>query len=68
MSEAEYEDDSFKPVCEVPKNQRRFYVLELANELFQYSCPDNGGPPSISPEQAFTFAEEFVAEAVRRGY
>lgn len=69
MSTSEYEDDeNYKPLCEVSNNQRKFYVLDLAEKLYVYSTSNDGGLPKVSPEEAFASAESFAAEAMRRGY
>lgn len=63
----EFEPD-YPTFMEMGSRKRQAMVRELAFELFQHSCPNTGGPPSISPEECFAHAEAFVAEAQRRGY
>ena len=68
----EYDDDAPRALAASEKWELREYTLNLARSLYEYSVPQVGGPaggvPAMSPEEAFTHAEAFVAEAIRRGY
>lgn len=64
-----YEDDEDNPlVSEMTEQQRAACVRSMAFELFQCSVPRDEVEPEMAPERAFTLAEEFLAEAKRRGY
>ncbi len=47
--------------------QRKQYTLDLAHMLYVNSAND-AGEPKLTPEAAFTHAEDFVKEALGRGY
>lgn len=67
--DAGYEDGDYEPkISDMGEGQKAACIRAMAFDLFQYSCPDSGGDPTISPERAFTLAEEFLVEAERRGY
>lgn len=65
-------DDGSSPpkrLGERSEADRRQYTLCLAHALFLNSYPDKGAVyPAGDPSRCFVLAEEFVAEAVRRGY
>lgn len=69
-------DDGITPptrLGEKSKAERMQYALCLAHALFlgSYGRDDRGQMtvyPEGAPEKCFVLAEEFVAEAVRRGY
>lgn len=60
--------DGAIPLCESPVAVRKQYTLCLAHAMFLQSVPNHGLLPAADPARCFTLAEEFVAEAMRRGY
>lgn len=66
----DFDDKSEFPLTkEMSNNRKRECIRSLAYDLLMYSIPDAvGGEPTVSPERAFTIAEEFYQEAERRGY
>ena len=62
------EDDEYTLLAKMGKKQQASYIRGMAFDVWHYSCPSDGGGPTLSVEEAFTMAEDFVAEAKRRGY
>jgi len=62
------DDDDYTPLCDAPPEFVRRYTLALAQDVWMGSMTIKGEAPKLSPEEAFSHAEAFVAEALRRGY
>lgn len=66
MLDDENEQDIFEPLSEA--EERALDIKQGAWDLYLNSTDDANSEPMLSPEKAFTLAEEFYAEAQRRGY
>lgn len=62
------EDDEFMLLTEMNDKRTASYIRGVAFDVWHESQPLRGGPPAISVQKSFTLAEDFVAEAKRRGY
>lgn len=65
--EAEFDDASnFPTFAEMSERRKGDVLYGLARELFLGSMSKRTGEPLLSPERAFTLAQEFITEAARR--
>lgn len=62
------EADERKRLSDLSASGQKAYTLCLAHAMFINSIPTKELLPAAEPQRCFILAEEFTAEALRRGY